>query len=115
MKPDEPNNARNNPSPKPAELRTNYHKIERREWWLWLTAGVITLLLTAALVSFFLPGGPAHENHSLADMPQAMRGQFFRLFIYSEEAVRDKPGGLGRIEKRAVCVKGAGMSPVVLH
>ena len=31
-----------------SELR----KVERREWWLWATAFTVTLLLTAAIVSF---------------------------------------------------------------
>jgi PAS domain S-box-containing protein len=30
-------------------------KIERREWWLWASAVIITLILTSGLVSFVLP------------------------------------------------------------
>ena len=56
-------------------LRANYRKIERREWWLWLTAGIITLLLTSALLSFLIPNSSLqHDIHYLALLPQAMRG-----------------------------------------
>jgi two-component system, cell cycle sensor histidine kinase and response regulator CckA len=64
-------------------LRTNFRRIERREWWLWAAAGVITLLLTVALASFVLP-----EVHSLADffsrgvLPQAIRGLLGLVFIF---------------------------------
>ena len=36
-------------------LRTGLRKIERREWWLWFAAVLVTLLLTSGLVSFVLP------------------------------------------------------------
>ena len=34
--------------------------VERRDWWLWLCAVLITLLLTAAILSFVLPGLHPH-------------------------------------------------------
>ena len=36
-------------------LRANFRRIERREWWLWAAAFIITLLLTIGLASFLLP------------------------------------------------------------
>jgi two-component system cell cycle sensor histidine kinase/response regulator CckA len=38
------------------DFRNRVRQIERRDWWLWLCAVVITLLLTAAVISFALPG-----------------------------------------------------------
>ncbi len=38
-----------------AVLRSGLRKIERREWWLWFAAVLVTLLLTSGLVSFVLP------------------------------------------------------------
>ena len=35
--------------------RYGLKRIERREWWLWGTTVVVTLLLTAAVVSFLPP------------------------------------------------------------
>jgi two-component system cell cycle sensor histidine kinase/response regulator CckA len=37
------------------KLDSGVRKIERREWWLWVTAIIITLLLTAGILSFALP------------------------------------------------------------
>ncbi|MBV8514332.1 MAG: PAS domain S-box protein, partial [Acidobacteria bacterium] len=41
----------------PEELTPRYRlrRIERREWWLWGTTVCVTLLLTAAIVSFLPP------------------------------------------------------------
>jgi two-component system cell cycle sensor histidine kinase/response regulator CckA len=36
--------------------RERMRTIERRDWWLWLCAIFITLILTAAILSFVLPG-----------------------------------------------------------
>lgn len=56
-------------------LRPNFRRIERREWWLWAAAFVITLPLTIALASFLLPGTHLHRDfYSLNVLPQAMRG-----------------------------------------
>lgn len=56
-------------------LRASYHRIERREWWLWVTSGVITLLLTGALASFLLPNSSLRwDLHSAYLLPHAVRG-----------------------------------------
>ncbi|MGA7908505.1 MAG: PAS domain S-box protein [Candidatus Sulfotelmatobacter sp.] len=40
--------------------RERMQAVERRDWWLWLCAILITLLLTAAILSFVLPEIHAH-------------------------------------------------------
>jgi hypothetical protein len=35
--------------------RKNFRRTERREWWLWLAAIAVTLLLTLGVVSFIIP------------------------------------------------------------
>jgi len=44
-------------SPREGRLGAQSHlrRIERREWWLWTTAVIITLLLTAGILSFLPP------------------------------------------------------------
>src|SRR5579871_6113859 len=42
-------------------LREGLRTVERRDWWLWICAVLITLLLTGALVSFGVPG--LHIRH----------------------------------------------------
>src|SRR5207244_10809724 len=64
-------------------LRANFRVIERREWWLWMTAAIITLLLTAALASFLLPNlSPSTDFHSLYVLPQAVRGLVALVFLF---------------------------------
>jgi len=36
-------------------LETYLHRIERRQWWLWSSAILVTLLLTLGIVSFIVP------------------------------------------------------------
>jgi len=64
-------------------LRANFRIIERREWWLWVTAAIITLLLTAALASFLLPNlSSATDFHALYVLPQAVRGLVALVFLF---------------------------------
>src|SRR6266567_3553320 len=66
-----------------AALRSNFRKIERREWWLWAAAGIITLLLTAALASFLLPNPSTHPDfHASYVLPQAIRGLVGLVFLF---------------------------------
>src|SRR3984957_14736310 len=66
-----------------ATLRANFRRIERREWWLWAAAVVITFLLTMGLASFLLPNGPSHPDfYSLNVLPQAMRGLMALVFLF---------------------------------
>ena len=64
-------------------LRANFRRIERREWWLWVAAFIITLLLTVALASFLLPGGYIHHDfYSQNTLPQAIRGLVGLVFLF---------------------------------
>jgi PAS domain S-box-containing protein len=64
-------------------LRANFRRIERREWWLWAVAGVITLLLTLGLASFILPYSHDREDfYSQFVLPQAVRGLVALVFLF---------------------------------
>lgn len=64
-------------------VRANFRRIERREWWLWASAFLITLLLTVALASFLLPGGHIHQDfYSQNVLPQAIRGLVALVFLF---------------------------------
>jgi two-component system cell cycle sensor histidine kinase/response regulator CckA len=57
------------------DLRNRTRQIERRDWWLWLCAVVITLLLTAAVISFALPVlHPAVSAFSFAPLSDTILG-----------------------------------------
>src|SRR5260370_41194984 len=64
-------------------LRTNFRKIERGEWWLWVAAAVITLLLTVALATFLLPStSTPRDFQALYVLPQAVRGLVGLVFLF---------------------------------
>jgi PAS domain S-box-containing protein len=64
-------------------LRANFRRIERREWWLWAAAAIVTLLLTVGLASFLLPSAHLHQDfYSLNVLPQAIRGLVGLVFLF---------------------------------
>ena len=64
-------------------LRKNFRRLERREWWLWAAAFVITLLITVALASFLPPNTHFHHDFdSLNVLPQAIRGLVGLVFLF---------------------------------
>jgi two-component system, cell cycle sensor histidine kinase and response regulator CckA len=64
-------------------LRANFRRIERREWWLWAAAAIITFLLTIGLASFLLPNAHFHHDfYSLSVLPQAIRGLVGLIFLF---------------------------------
>jgi PAS domain S-box-containing protein len=64
-------------------LRANFRRIERREWWLWAAAAIVTLLLTIGLASFLLPNAHVHQDfYSLNVLPQVMRGLVGLVFLF---------------------------------
>jgi two-component system cell cycle sensor histidine kinase/response regulator CckA len=63
--------------------RANFRRIERREWWLWTAAAVITLLLTIGLASFLLPNAHIRQDYYTQNvLPQAMRGLVGLVFLF---------------------------------
>jgi two-component system, cell cycle sensor histidine kinase and response regulator CckA len=65
------------------DLRANFRRIERREWWLWAAAAIVTLLLTFGLASFLLPNVHFHHDfYSVNVLPQAVRGLVGLIFIF---------------------------------
>src|SRR5260370_35095125 len=64
-------------------LRTNFRKIERREWWLWVAAAIITLVLTVALGSFLLPNSSSPQDFpALYALPPRVPGPLALLFLF---------------------------------
>lgn len=54
--------------------KSHLRRIERREWWLWTTAVIITLLLTAGILSFLPSILRSGETGSAFDPRRAMWG-----------------------------------------
>jgi PAS domain S-box-containing protein len=68
----------------PQTISTNFRKMERHEWWLWSAAVSVTLLLTAGLATFLLPGlvGSANDQSTFLFMPQIVRGLLGLVLIF---------------------------------
>jgi two-component system, cell cycle sensor histidine kinase and response regulator CckA len=58
-------------------IGTSIGRIERREWFLWTAAVVVTLLLTVGLASFLL-----REDDPLSEFPQISRGLIGLVLIF---------------------------------
>lgn len=83
MKHHRPKTASEPQAAKTKVLRADFRYIERREWWLWAAAVVITILLAFGLASFLLPGTHLHEDfYSLNVLPQAVRGLVGLVFLF---------------------------------
>lgn len=64
-------------------LRTNFRRIERKEWWLWAAAVVVTLLITFGLASFLIVDRAfLHDFHSVYVLPQAIRGLIALVLLF---------------------------------
>src|SRR5258707_229743 len=59
------------------EIGKSIGRIERREWFLWTAAVVVTLLLTVGLASFVL-----REDDPLSEFPQTVRGLIGLVLIF---------------------------------
>jgi len=65
------------------DLRESFHRTERKEWWLWIIAFVITLLITFTLAFFLLNGREfQQDSHSVRELPQAIRGLVGLVFLF---------------------------------
>src|ERR1700722_12942566 len=64
-------------------LREKFRRIERREWWLWIAAAIITFLLAIGLASFLLPNAHFHQGSDALDVsPQTVRGLMGLVFLF---------------------------------
>ncbi|MBZ5698525.1 MAG: PAS domain S-box protein [Acidobacteriia bacterium] len=68
----------------PETLSMNIRKMERHEWWLWSAAVSVTLLLTAGLASFLLPGleGRKSDQSTFLVLPQIVMGLLGLILIF---------------------------------
>lgn len=73
------------PAPARAEeIKTNMRRIARRQWWLWSSAVLVTLLLTLGIASFAFPGLLTQAENSVSnDLDIAMRGLVGLVLIFN--------------------------------
>jgi len=65
-------------------LRTDLKKVERRDWWLWIMAIIVMLLLTAAVLSTTFPGLVAMDDPVFQNsLDQAVRGLVGLVLLFN--------------------------------
>ncbi len=72
----------NLPTPYDASFWTRVKNIERRQWWLWASAIVITLLLTAGMASFSYLFEQTEPNFSFT-VRGSVRGLVALVFLFN--------------------------------
>ena len=63
-------------------MDAHIRKIERREWWLWTSAILVTLLLTLGIVSFLVPILHPHKAADPLPVNNAMRGLVGMVLLF---------------------------------
>lgn len=71
---------------KPEEIRENFRKLDRRQWWLWTSTVLVLLLLTVGVASFSFPAILAHEQQTysffLGQSIRALVGMVLVFAVY---------------------------------
>ena len=72
------------PEARIAELQAKLQKLERRDWWLWMMAVVVMLLLTLAILSMNFPGAFRNEDPFFRfNRDQAVRGLVALILLFN--------------------------------
>jgi len=67
-----------------AHIKSHMHQIARRQWWLWSTAILVTLLLTVGIASFAFPGLLEQTKDAYAlNLNLALRGLVGLVLIFN--------------------------------
>jgi diguanylate cyclase (GGDEF)-like protein len=70
------------------EFRANLRKVARRQWWLWSSAILITILLALTIASFAFPELLAQSESTYAfELSQAVRGLVGLVLLFNTNAV----------------------------
>jgi diguanylate cyclase (GGDEF)-like protein len=66
------------------QIQTAINDVGKRQWWLWSTAMVVTLLLTLGIASFAFPGLLNQESATYPiDLNQALRGLAALVLLFN--------------------------------
>ncbi len=69
-------------------IQASLHKLERRDWWLWVLAVVVMLVLTVAVVSLSFPGLLKIEDpFFLFSLNQAVRGLVGLVLLFNSYTI----------------------------
>jgi len=76
------------PETRMEEIQAQLKKLERRDWWLWIVAIVVMLLLTAAVVSLSFPGLMKTEDSIFQfSLNEAVRGLVGLVLLFNTYSI----------------------------
>lgn len=100
MEQEAPQSVSKDPSVKAAEIRTNMRRLQRRQWWMWSSAVLVTLLLTVAIASFAFPGLLSQaEAFSSFYLNQTVRGLVGLVLLFNVYTIYQQTQ-INRIQKQ---------------
>jgi diguanylate cyclase len=96
------------------QIRTIMRRLQRRQWWMWSSAVLVTLLLTLAIASFAFPGLLSQaETFSSFYLDQSVRGLVGLVLLFNvytiyqqtqihriQKQMSDQVDAMGKIEVR---------------
>jgi diguanylate cyclase (GGDEF)-like protein len=105
----EPDSPHEDRAERARQIQAAMHHVGRRQWWLWSSAVMVTLLLALGIASFAFPGLLAQQDATYSfDLNQALRGLvglvlLFNIYtVYQQLQIRRLQDSLGE----QVCAMG---------
>ena len=84
MQPEEPQVVPTGASAQAEQIRTSMRRLQRRQWWMWSSAVLLTLLLTLTIASFAFPGLMSQaEPFSSFYLDQTVRGLIGLVLLFN--------------------------------
>lgn len=80
----EPDSPQEDRAERGREIQATMHEVGKRQWWLWSSAVMVTLLLTLGIASFAFPGLLRQESLTYPiDLIQALRGLVGLVLLFN--------------------------------
>jgi diguanylate cyclase (GGDEF)-like protein len=80
----EPDTSEKDPAERARQIQSAMYHVARRQWWLWSSTVMVTLLLTLAIASFAFPGLLRQESSTYPiDLNLAMRGLVGLVLLFN--------------------------------
>src|ERR1700758_4477765 len=110
----EPDSSQKDRSARARQIRAAMHHVGRRQWWLWSSAVMVTLLLTLGIASFAFPGLLAREEAARSfALNQALLGLIGLVLLFNvytvyqqlqirrlQDELAEQVCALGKVEAR---------------
>ncbi len=80
----EPDSPHEDRAERAQQIQATMHEVGKRQWWLWSSAVMVTLLLTLGIASFAFPGLLSQEDAKYSfELNQALRGLVGLVLLFN--------------------------------